>query len=610
VEHIIREQNIMAAYEVIELFCELVVVRLPIIETQRECPLDLREAVSSLCFAAPRCSDLPELQQVQQMFAAKYGREFVMAASELRPDCGVNRQIIEKLSVRAPLAEVKLKLMKEIAEEHEVEWDSSNTEAEFFKLHEDLLDGPTHFVSGSKMPLPDEKDKSHFSVKQSSNGSDSDTVSDDLDLPEVPKQSVVQSSDAELARGTVPPVESSPTPSESETTFNRDGHDSVLHLSPLGSDVPVVNLESPVGSPTTPPSRSEDTFQLKQFVPFITSPPPTRSSEKLMTNTESVSRKRSETSMDFQDVLAAAQAAAESADQAAAAARAAADLAKFKISELSIRLGSGSFASDDKDLILADDRKKTFYSGKHATSDSSLPLDPQSEQISETGQRQTDIFDLNLEKSERRGEGELGLDASHPIYNHSSNIQAGSIPPPPGHPEQNIGLNPKTSGKPLYDSPSQIPSPIQPQSEQISETGQRQTDIFDLNLERSERRGEGELDLDAFHPIYNNNVQAGTIPPPPGHPERNTGISPKTSGKPFYDSPSQIPSPIHDTALDRQSTIQPQRWNSMEDDYYYTYPSIFDSQNSFSQHAESETLDNPTSDTSSTTHSDQHLSYH
>lgn len=59
----------------------------------RECPLDLKEAISSICFAAPRCADLPELLQVQLSFAAKYGKEFLSAATELRPDCGVNRQV-------------------------------------------------------------------------------------------------------------------------------------------------------------------------------------------------------------------------------------------------------------------------------------------------------------------------------------------------------------------------------------------------------------------------------------------------------------------------------------------------------------------------------------
>jgi hypothetical protein len=60
----------------------------------RECPIDLKEAISSICFAAPRCADLPELMQVQMMFANKYGKEFVAAAAELMPDCGVNRQVI------------------------------------------------------------------------------------------------------------------------------------------------------------------------------------------------------------------------------------------------------------------------------------------------------------------------------------------------------------------------------------------------------------------------------------------------------------------------------------------------------------------------------------
>lgn len=60
----------------------------------RECPLDLKEAISSICFAAPRSADLPELMQVQMFFAAKYGKEFVTAATELLPDCGVNRQVM------------------------------------------------------------------------------------------------------------------------------------------------------------------------------------------------------------------------------------------------------------------------------------------------------------------------------------------------------------------------------------------------------------------------------------------------------------------------------------------------------------------------------------
>jgi hypothetical protein len=41
VEHIIREENMMAAQEILELFCELIAVRLPIIEAQKSVPLSL-----------------------------------------------------------------------------------------------------------------------------------------------------------------------------------------------------------------------------------------------------------------------------------------------------------------------------------------------------------------------------------------------------------------------------------------------------------------------------------------------------------------------------------------------------------------------------------------
>ncbi|KAL9267157.1 IST1-like protein [Drosera capensis] len=139
VEHVIREQNIWAAYGIIEMFCEFILARVPILESQRECPPELQEAIASIMFAAPRCSDLPDLLQVKNLFAAKYGKEFASSVSELRPDSGVNRTIIEKLSVSAPPPELRLKVLKDIAREYGVAWDPSRTEAELNKKHEDLL---------------------------------------------------------------------------------------------------------------------------------------------------------------------------------------------------------------------------------------------------------------------------------------------------------------------------------------------------------------------------------------------------------------------------------------------------------------------------------------
>ncbi|XP_031402038.1 IST1 homolog isoform X2 [Punica granatum] len=141
VEHVIREQNLTAAYAILELFCEFIHARIPIIESQRECPAELREAIASIIFAAPRCSDVPDLLLIKNLFMTKYGKEFVLAAAELRPDSGVNRELIEKLSISAPSADVRLRVLKDIAREYNLDWDSSKTEAELSKKHEDLLGG-------------------------------------------------------------------------------------------------------------------------------------------------------------------------------------------------------------------------------------------------------------------------------------------------------------------------------------------------------------------------------------------------------------------------------------------------------------------------------------
>ncbi|KAL0698406.1 hypothetical protein Bca4012_054528 [Brassica carinata] len=153
VEHVIREQNILAANEIIELFCELIVSRLTIITKQKECPVDLKEGIASLIFAAPRCSEIPELGDLKDIFEKKYGRDFVSAATELRPTCGVNRMLVDRLSVMRPYGEVKLKVMKEIAKEFQVDWDTKETEQEFLKPQQETIDGPRAFVSASSIPV-------------------------------------------------------------------------------------------------------------------------------------------------------------------------------------------------------------------------------------------------------------------------------------------------------------------------------------------------------------------------------------------------------------------------------------------------------------------------
>eukprot|EP00252_Welwitschia_mirabilis_P025558 TRINITY_DN8033_c0_g1_i1.p1 TRINITY_DN8033_c0_g1~~TRINITY_DN8033_c0_g1_i1.p1 ORF type:complete len:628 (+),score=149.27 TRINITY_DN8033_c0_g1_i1:384-2267(+) len=158
VELLVKEQSTLGAYVLIEGFCYLVTERINAIEKQKTCPTDLKEAITSLVFAAPRCADLPELQEVRSLFTAKYGPEFTAAAAELPSENGVNKQIIENLSTKSPSVEFKLCLMKEVAVENQIEWDFEKTQNEMLKPAEDFktkVDGKTDYATDKNRGNPD-----------------------------------------------------------------------------------------------------------------------------------------------------------------------------------------------------------------------------------------------------------------------------------------------------------------------------------------------------------------------------------------------------------------------------------------------------------------------
>ena len=69
-----REEANLEAFDILDLFCELLVVRLRLIEQEKDLPDDLKEAVATCIYAAKRMGELPELGQIKSQFAAKYGR--------------------------------------------------------------------------------------------------------------------------------------------------------------------------------------------------------------------------------------------------------------------------------------------------------------------------------------------------------------------------------------------------------------------------------------------------------------------------------------------------------------------------------------------------------
>ncbi|KAL6190286.1 hypothetical protein ACLB2K_036684 [Fragaria x ananassa] len=115
VEQVIKEQNMLDVYVMIERYCNLLIERVHLIEQERECPEELREAASSVLYAASRCGDFPELQEIRNILSARFGKEFTARSIELRNNCGVSLIMTQKLATRMPARESRMKVLKEIA---------------------------------------------------------------------------------------------------------------------------------------------------------------------------------------------------------------------------------------------------------------------------------------------------------------------------------------------------------------------------------------------------------------------------------------------------------------------------------------------------------------
>jgi hypothetical protein len=48
-------------------------------------------------------------------------------------------KLIEKLSVKKPSGQIKLKVLKDIAKEHQIDWDTTESEQELLKPSEELI---------------------------------------------------------------------------------------------------------------------------------------------------------------------------------------------------------------------------------------------------------------------------------------------------------------------------------------------------------------------------------------------------------------------------------------------------------------------------------------
>ncbi|KAI4874709.1 hypothetical protein NFI96_029135 [Prochilodus magdalenae] len=123
VEHIIREDYLVEAMEILELYCDLLLARFGLIQSMKELDPGLQEAVSTLIWAAPRLqSEVTELKIVSDQLCAKYSKEYGKLCRTNQIGT-VNDRLMHKLSVEAPPKILVERYLIEIAKNYNVPYE-------------------------------------------------------------------------------------------------------------------------------------------------------------------------------------------------------------------------------------------------------------------------------------------------------------------------------------------------------------------------------------------------------------------------------------------------------------------------------------------------------
>ena len=123
VEQIIREDYLVEAMELLEMYCDLLLARFGLIQQMKTLDDGLAEAISSLIWVAPRMqADVAELKIIADQLAVKYGKPYALACR----DNGIGTvapKLMHKLSVQAPPKILIEKYLIEIAKNYNVPYE-------------------------------------------------------------------------------------------------------------------------------------------------------------------------------------------------------------------------------------------------------------------------------------------------------------------------------------------------------------------------------------------------------------------------------------------------------------------------------------------------------
>ncbi|XP_037094488.1 IST1 homolog [Pollicipes pollicipes] len=120
VEHIIREDYLVEAMEIVECYCDLLLARMGLIQQMKTLDEGLAEPIASILWVTPRLqADIAELQVIASQLGTKYGQEYVQACRE-NSIGAVSPKLMHKLSVQAPPKILVERYLCEIARNYNV----------------------------------------------------------------------------------------------------------------------------------------------------------------------------------------------------------------------------------------------------------------------------------------------------------------------------------------------------------------------------------------------------------------------------------------------------------------------------------------------------------
>jgi len=98
-----REDYLVEAMEMVEMYCDLLLARFGLITQMKELDTGIAEPVASLVWVCPRLqSDIAELKIISDIFVTKYGPQFAEQSRTATGEHFVSEKLMHKLTLQAP----------------------------------------------------------------------------------------------------------------------------------------------------------------------------------------------------------------------------------------------------------------------------------------------------------------------------------------------------------------------------------------------------------------------------------------------------------------------------------------------------------------------------